>query len=213
MDLAALRQEYARESLDERDMDRDPFRQFEKWFGQAERSGFIDPNAIALATATPDGKPSLRMVLLKGADPKGFVFFTDYRSRKGRELDANPHAALCLWWDMLQRQVRIEGTVARISPAESLKYFSTRPYGSQVGAWASLQSSVIAAREVLEQEVISFFKKYPEGTDVPLPHHWGGYRVVPETIEFWQGRPNRLHDRLRYEHGSEGSWTIARLSP
>jgi pyridoxamine 5'-phosphate oxidase len=213
VDLTSLRQEYARESLDERDVDRDPVRQFDKWFEQARKAGLIEPNAMALATATPDGRPSVRMVLLKGADARGFVFFTDYRSRKGRELDANPRAALCLWWDVLQRQVRIEGTVARIPAAESLKYFSTRPYRSQVGAWASFQSSVIAAREVLEQEVARFLKRYPEGTDVPLPHHWGGYRVAPESIEFWQGRPSRLHDRILYTRGPDGAWSLSRLAP
>lgn len=212
MDLASLRKDYARESLGEADVDRDPLGQFEKWFEQAKKAGLMEPNAMALATATADGAPSVRMVLLKGADARGFVFFTDYRSRKGTELEANPRAALCLWWDVLQRQVRIEGTVARISAAESLKYFSTRPYGSQVSAWASLQSSVIAAREMLEREVAQFLKKYPEGAEVPLPHHWGGYRIAPTRIEFWQGRQSRLHDRILYSRAG-ADWTISRLSP
>ncbi len=212
MSLADLRQDYRRESLNESDVDADPIRQFDRWMEQAKSAELIEPNAMSLATSTSDGRPSVRMVLLKGADANGFVFFTDYRSRKGRELDANPHAALCMWWDVLQRQVRIEGTVQRISPAESLKYFSTRPYGSQVGAWASLQSSVLVARDMLEREVAKFFEKYPEGTEVPLPHHWGGYRLSPESIEFWQGRPSRLHDRIVYTRAGD-AWTIGRLSP
>ena len=146
MSLADLRQEYSRESLSERDVDANPIRQFDRWFAQAKNAGLVEPNAMALATSTSDGRPSVRMVLLKGADAAGFVFFTDYRSRKGLELTDNPRAALCMWWDVLQRQVRIEGTIERISPAESLTYFSTRPYGSQVGAWASLPSSVLIAR-------------------------------------------------------------------
>lgn len=212
MSLADLRQEYSRESLTERDVDADPFRQFTKWFEQANKAGLIEPNAMALATSTPDGHPSVRMVLLKGAEPEGFVFFTDYRSRKGQELTANPHAALCIWWDVLQRQVRIEGTVTRIPVAESLKYFRSRPYGSQVGAWASFQSSVLMARDVLEREVKKFLEQYPEGTEVPLPHHWGGYRLAPVSIEFWQGRQSRLHDRIVYTRSGD-SWAIGRLSP
>lgn len=212
MSLADLRQEYSRESLTERDVDADPIRQFDRWFEQAKKAELVEPNAMALATATSAGRPSVRMVLLKGADASGFVFFTDYRSRKGQELTENPHASLCMWWDVLQRQVRIEGTVTRVSTTESLKYFSTRPYGSQVGAWASLQSSVLVARDMLEREVANFLKLYPEGTEIPLPHHWGGYRLAPESIEFWQGRASRLHDRIIYRREAD-SWSIGRLSP
>lgn len=212
MSLADLRQEYSRESLTERDVDTDPFRQFAKWFEQAQKSGLVEPNAMTLATATADGAPSARMVLLKGMSADGFVFFTDYRSRKGAELAENPQAALCFWWDVLQRQVRVEGTVSRVSVDESIEYFRTRPRGSQVGAWASLQSGVLAARDALEREVLRFMERFPEGTEVPLPHHWGGFRLVPDSIEFWQGRSSRLHDRISYTR-ADAAWTIRRLSP
>jgi len=210
MDMADLRRDYARESLTERDVDPDPINQFEKWFEQALHAGMIEPNAMTLATSTRDGHPSARMVLLKGADASGFVFFTDYRSRKGAELDANPNVSLCFWWDALQRQVRIAGTVARVSQEETGAYFHTRPYGSRIGAWASRQSAPLASREALEREVQRLERLHP--TDVPVPPHWGGYRVTPGSIEFWQGRPSRLHDRIVYTRDGS-AWRIGRLSP
>jgi pyridoxamine 5'-phosphate oxidase len=168
--------------------------------------------APSCSTSTSDGHPSCRIVLLKGVDARGFVFFTDYRSRKGTELEANPNAALCFFWDVLQRQVRITGTVSRIPASESAEYFKSRPHGSRVGAWASTQSSHLSSRDLLEQEVAALLEKYPEGSDVPLPHHWGGFRVAPETIEFWQGRVSRLHDRIVYRRDGD-QWTMGRLSP
>jgi pyridoxamine 5'-phosphate oxidase len=210
MDVAHLRLDYARESLTERDVDPDPILQFEKWFEEALHAGLIEPNAMTLATSTRDGHPSARVVLLKGADANGFVFFTDYRSRKGAELDANPHVSLCFWWDALQRQVRISGTAVRVSREETAAYFHTRPHGSRVGAWASQQSATLASREMLEKEVERLERAYPD--DVPLPPHWGGYRVTPDSIEFWQGRPSRLHDRIVYTRVG-GEWRIGRLSP
>ncbi len=212
MSIADIRRDYALESLTERDVDSDPMRQFDRWFVQACGAELLEPNAMALASTTADGHPSCRIVLLKGVDARGFVFFTDYRSRKGTELDANPHAALCFFWDVLQRQVRITGTVSRIPASESAEYFQSRPHGSRVGAWASTQSSHLSSRDLLEQEVVALLEKYPEGSDVPLPHHWGGYRVEPETIEFWQGRVSRLHDRIVY-HRDGDQWKMGRLSP
>jgi pyridoxamine 5'-phosphate oxidase len=210
MDLADLRRDYALESLTERDVDADPIRQFEKWFEQALRSGMTEPNAMTLATSTRDGRPSARIVLLKGVDASGFVFFTDYRSRKGTELEANPNVSLCFWWGDLQRQVRVTGTVARATREESDAYFRTRPHGSRIGAWASHQSASLASREILENEVARLELAHPG--DVPLPPHWGGYRVTPDSFEFWQGRPSRLHDRIVYAR-ENGKWSVGRLSP
>ncbi len=210
MDIADLRRDYARESLTERDVDPDPIRQFEKWFEQAMRAGMIEPNAMTLATSTPDGHPSARIVLLKGVDTNGFVFFTDYRSQKGAQLDANPNASLCFWWDALQRQVRVTGTTAHVSREESDAYFRSRPHGSRIGASASHQSAPLASRELLEREVERLERAHPD--DVPLPPHWGGYRLTPASIEFWQGRPSRLHDRIVYTQDNRG-WRIGRLSP
>ena len=190
----------------------DPIVQFKNWLKQATEAGISEPTAMTLATTAEDGQPSARIVLLKEVSQDGFVFYTNYESRKGRELAANPRAALVSYWPQLERQVRITGAVAKTSRSESEAYFQTRPRGSQLAAWASSQSSVIPDRDVLEARVKILDAKYA-GADVPLPPNWGGYRLRPESIEFWQGRPNRLHDRLRYSREPGGGWKIERLAP
>lgn len=211
LSIADLRREYARARLDENDVSRDPIDEFARWFAEAQAAAVEEPNAMTLATATPDGRPSVRVVLLKGFDERGFVFFTDYRSRKGGELEANPHAALAFYWVELERQVRIEGTVTRTPLEESELYYRTRPLGSRLGAWASYQSRTIASREELERGLREIERRF-SGPDIPLPPHWGGYRVSPESFEFWQGRESRLHDRIRYIREGE-RWKVDRLSP
>jgi pyridoxamine 5'-phosphate oxidase len=209
--VADLRREYALARLDEEDVSPDPIAQFSRWFSEALAAEVEEPNAMVLATATPDGAPSARVVLLKGFDERGFVFFTDYRSLKGSELDANPRAALVFRWSELERQVRITGGTARTSEEESGAYYRSRPPGSRLGAWVSHQSRPIASRAVLERGLAEVERRFADG-EIPLPPHWGGYRVRAEAIEFWQGRPNRLHDRIRYLR--EGtSWRIERLAP
>ena len=211
MSIADLRREYTKGGLTEAGADADPLRQFRIWFDQALVAGLYEPNAMTLATSTLEGAPSARIVLLKGFDERGFAFFTNYDSRKGRDLAVNPRAALVLYWAELERQVRIEGTVERVSEADSDAYHATRPRGSQLGAWTSWQSEVIADRGVLEERLREIEARFASGP-APRPPHWGGYRLVPEIIEFWQGRPNRLHDRLRYRR-VEGAWVRERLAP
>jgi pyridoxamine 5'-phosphate oxidase len=198
--------------LHESEVEADPIVQFQKWFEQAVAAQAAYPEAMTLATATAEGKPSARIVLLKGVDERGFSFFTNYESRKGRELTQNPYASLAFWWSELERQVRIEGRVEKISAQESDEYFRTRPRGSQIGAWASAQSEVLPSREILEENVRVFEEKFGEG-EIPRPQHWGGFRVIPHEVEFWQGRLNRLHDRMRYRMQTNGKWVVERLSP
>ncbi|MEJ7633729.1 pyridoxamine 5'-phosphate oxidase [Aeromicrobium sp.] len=210
-DLARMRAEYARDGLEEAAAGDDPLALFGRWLGEAIDAGLHEPNAMALATATPDGRPSSRIVLLKGLDDRGLTFFTGYESRKGAELAANPRAAATMLWHPLQRQVRVEGPVARIDEAESDAYFQSRPRGSQIGAVASPQSRRIASREVLEERVIEVEQIFA-GHDVLRPPIWGGYRIALEQVEFWQGRESRLHDRLRYLRQGDG-WRRDRLAP
>ena len=209
-DLAALRTEYKKARLDKGDLPDDPIAAFRQWFADAERAQVPEPTAMTLATVAADGTPSARIVLLKGLEGGGFTFFTDFRSRKGKDLDAHPRACLLFFWHALERQVRITGDVTQIAEAEAAKYYQSRPLGSRIGAWASEQSSVIPDRGVLEARVAAMAQKF--GDHPPLPPHWGGYRVMPEEIEFWQGRESRLHDRLRYVKDETG-WVVERLSP
>jgi pyridoxamine 5'-phosphate oxidase len=198
--------------LDEKLIDRDPIKQFQAWLNDAMEAKLPLPEAMTLATATPDGRPSARMVLLKQVDHDGFVFFTNYRSAKARQLDANPYAALVFYWAQLDRQVRVEGSVTRTPAQESRDYFQTRPRESQIGAWASAQSEVISARDVLEQRALELESLYC-AREIDCPEHWGGYRLKPERIEFWKSRVGRLHDRILYELQPDDSWTINRLAP
>lgn len=212
MNLTELRREYTRGGLRRADLEPNPLVQFQKWFEQALTAQLLEPSAMTLATAGEDGLPSARIVLLKGVDERGFVFFTNYESRKGRELAVNPHASLVLYWAELERQVCVAGKVAKVSRAESEKYFALRPRGSQLGAWVSKQSSVVPDRAFLEARLQAVEKQFTDRS-VDTPPYWGGYFLTPARIEFWQGRPNRLHDRFQYAKQADGSWRIDRLSP
>ncbi|WP_299492259.1 pyridoxamine 5'-phosphate oxidase [Acaryochloris sp. IP29b_bin.137] len=209
--IADLRCDYRLKALLETEVNANPIQQFQLWFDQALQADLPEPNAMTLATVSADGRPSARIVLLKGVDPAGFVFYTNYQSRKGQELAATPWAALVFWWAELERQVRIEGRVSKVSDTETETYFDSRPRGSQLGAWASEQSQVICDRIVLEQRLQDLEQQYQDQS-IPRPPHWGGYRLQPDLIEFWQGRPNRLHDRLCYQRQDQ-SWALQRLSP
>jgi pyridoxamine 5'-phosphate oxidase len=211
-DLTGLRHEYDMHGLRRADLHSDPLKQFGAWFAAALAADIRDVNAMSLATATPDGKPSVRIVLLKGFDERGFAFFTNYDSEKGRQLEANPHAALVFYWVKLERQIRISGPVEKTSREDSAAYFHSRPPGSRLGAWVSKQSEVIDARKILDSRLTEMTERFENG-EIPLPPHWGGYRLKPEQIEFWQGRPNRLHDRFRYSLRADGTWQIDRLAP
>jgi pyridoxamine 5'-phosphate oxidase len=211
MSIADLRKDYTLAGLRRVDLEANPVQQFQKWFQQALDAQLLEPTAMTLATADQKGRPSARIVLLKGLDERGFVFYTNYESRKGRELAENPNVALAFYWAELERQVRVRGMAGRISRDESEKYFTGRPRGNQLGAWVSTQSEVIPDRTVLEKRLKEFEQNYP--SVVPLPPFWGGYVVSPFEIEFWQGRSNRLHDRFRYTKQADGTWLIERLAP
>ena len=211
-DVGSLRRSYGRAGLDVADLAPTWAEQFARWLAEAVAAGLREPNALVLATADASGVPSARTVLLKGYDERGLVVFTNYTSRKGREVEANPHAAMVFPWVELERQVVVTGAVERTTRAETEAYARSRPHGSQLGAWASPQSQVIPSRAVLEERRSRLERDHPEGAEVPVPPHWGGLRVVPDSVEFWQGRPDRLHDRLRYRRGDDG-WAVERLAP
>lgn len=210
--MAGLRREYETAGLRRADLHPDPIEQFSTWFSTAVSSALPDANAVSLATATPDGRPSARIVLLKGFDQRGFVFFTNYQSSKGRELEANPQAAFAIYWVALERQIRVAGAVEKTTRDESAAYFHSRPRGSQLSAWVSHQSEVIDARRILDARLGEMTERFAGGP-IDLPPHWGGYRIVPHEMEFWQGRSNRLHDRFRYTRQPGGTWTLDRLAP
>jgi pyridoxamine 5'-phosphate oxidase len=212
MDVSDVRRDYTRAALDERDVAAEPIAQFRVWFVEALAANPLDPTAMTLATADGEGRPSARVVLLKGYDERGFVFFTNYGSRKARELLVNPYAALVFYWPTFDRQVRAEGTVAKTSREETAAYFATRPLASRLSAWASRQSAPVAGREALEKALAAAADRFA-GTEVPAPEFWGGYRLSPTWVEFWQGRESRLHDRLAYRRDARGAWTIERLQP
>ncbi|GHA84938.1 pyridoxine/pyridoxamine 5'-phosphate oxidase [Streptomyces tendae] len=213
-DLASMRKQYRAEGLSETGLAATPVEQFARWFKQAATDGgLFEPNAMVVSTADAEGRPSSRTVLLKHFDEQGFVFYTNYDSRKARELDANPYVSLLFPWHPMARQVVVTGVARRTGRDETAAYFRTRPHGSQLGAWASAQSTVVAGRRALDAAYAELAARYPEGEQVPVPPHWGGFRVVPEAVEFWQGRENRLHDRLRYVAEGGGSWRVERLSP
>lgn len=212
MDLSNMRDEFEKAGLHRRDLDPNPVQQFASWFEDVQRASYRMPNAVTLATVSPDGQPSLRMVLLKMFDEQGFVFYTNYESRKAKEIAENPKVALHFPWHDLERQVIITGTAEKVSTAESIKYFLTRPKGSQIGAWVSNQSSVISSRQALMMKFEEMKRKFEHG-EVPLPSSWGGYRIAPTSFEFWQGQKSRLHDRFRYLPDGLGGWKIERLAP
>lgn len=209
--ITSLRREWSSRKLDESNVNKNPVGQFSEWMQEAIDAELLDPNAMTLATADKNGVPSARIVLLKSIDKKGLIFFTNYESSKGKDLLENPKASVVFFWKELERQVRVAGTVEKISKKESEKYFKSRPYESQISAWASNQSSEVRSRNVLEEKFAQFKKKYPE-KKVPLPDFWGGFRIIPERFEFWQGRPNRLHDRITYLKEKD-KWEIVRLAP
>jgi pyridoxamine 5'-phosphate oxidase len=211
MDISDLREEYRREALDRDTLHDDPMEQFKAWFAQAREARLKEPNAMVLATVDSGGQPFTRTVLLKKLDPRGMVFFTNFESRKSRQMDANPKVSALFLWLELERQVSVTGLASRISPAESLAYFITRPLGSRLGAWTSQQSSVIRSRSLLEAKLEEMKRKFADGK-VPLPSFWGGYRIVPDSYEFWQGRQSRLHDRFLYSKSGD-SWQVERLQP